>query len=66
MAVAQLVEHQIVALDVAGSIPVSHPPHSKTPTIVAGLFLCEILKNATAKLGVQRQLDTQKPRHIHP
>ena len=38
VAVAQLVEHQIVALDVAGSNPVSHPSCEKTRTMAYRVF----------------------------
>ena len=41
MAIAQLVERQIVVLDVAGSSPVSHPPKSLARNHCGrGFFYC--------------------------
>jgi hypothetical protein len=42
VAVVQLVEHQVVILDVAGSSPVSHPDMTQSPGKSPGLFVISV------------------------
>ncbi len=42
--VAQLVEHQVVALVAAGSIPVTHPTKDYKSSPSAAFFICKKLR----------------------
>ena len=62
VAVVQLVEHQIVILDVAGSSPVSHPDEQGPDRSVRALPLFPDRRSATTDTPPARAADHQRLR----